>query len=172
MGNSALGGTHQWVGGCLYRRARASCVAQGFTLIELVTVLAIVTTLAALAVPTYSAYVTKARVIQAIATISEMSTAIASYKGDTGALPTSLADIGYGTLFDPWGNPYKYINIETARGTSSLRKDKFLVPLNSDYDLYSMGKDGKSQQSLAPQVSHDDIIRANDGGYIGLASMY
>jgi len=52
------------------------------------------------------------------------------------------------------------------------RKDRFLVPINSDFDLYSMGKDGQSVGPLTAQKSHDDIIRANDGGYYGLASNF
>jgi general secretion pathway protein G len=52
------------------------------------------------------------------------------------------------------------------------RKDKNLVPLNSDYDLYSMGKDGESQIPLTVKISHDDIIRANDGAFVGLAIDY
>ena len=46
------------------------------------------------------------------------------------------------------------------------------MPLNSTYDLYSKGKDGASAGPLTAQSSGDDIIRANDGGYIGLASGY
>ncbi|MBX3120823.1 MAG: prepilin-type N-terminal cleavage/methylation domain-containing protein [Fimbriimonadaceae bacterium] len=49
------------------------------------------------------------------------------------------------------------------------RKDRFLHPINSDYDLYSMGKDGESVEPLTAQKSHDDIIRANDGSFVGLA---
>ncbi len=52
------------------------------------------------------------------------------------------------------------------------RKDRFLVPINSDYDLYSKGKDGESKAPLSPKVSHDDIIRANDGAFVGLASEF
>jgi hypothetical protein len=35
-----------------------------------------------------------------------------------------------------------------------------------------MGEDRDSKAPLVVQVSHDDIIRANDGGFIGLASRY
>jgi general secretion pathway protein G len=52
------------------------------------------------------------------------------------------------------------------------RKDRFLVPINSDFDLYSMGVDGESVGPLTAKKSHDDIIRANDGGYYGLASNF
>lgn len=54
-----------------------------------------------------------------------------------------------------------------SRGTP--RKDRFLHPINSDYDLYSMGKDGESVEPLTARKSHDDIIRANDGSFVGLA---
>lgn len=57
-------------------------------------------------------------------------------------------------------------------GVGQARKDQFLVPLNSDYDLYSKGPDGKSSPPLTAKESRDDIIRANDGAYFGLASEY
>lgn len=49
------------------------------------------------------------------------------------------------------------------------RKERFLHPINSDYDLYSMGKDGESVEPLTAKKSHDDVIRANDGSFVGLA---
>ncbi len=73
-------------------------------------------------------------------------------------------------MLDPWGQAYRYFNIMTAKGKGNLRKDKALNPINSDFDLYSMGKDGDSKLPLTPKVSHDDIIRARDGKFIGLAS--
>ncbi len=57
-------------------------------------------------------------------------------------------------------------------GIGGARKDRFLVPINSDFDLYSMGKDGQSVGPLTAQKSHDDVIRANDGSYYGLASNF
>jgi general secretion pathway protein G len=57
-------------------------------------------------------------------------------------------------------------------GIGGARKDRFLVPINSDFDLYSMGKDGQSAGPLTAQKSHDDVIRANDGGFYGLASNF
>jgi general secretion pathway protein G len=57
-------------------------------------------------------------------------------------------------------------------GKEKQRKDRFLHPLNMDYDLYSMGEDGKSSAPLTAKASHDDIIRANDGQYIGVAANY
>ena len=42
-------------------------------------------------------------------------------------------------------------------------------PLNTDFDVYSMGADGESGQKLDDKVSLDDIIRATDGGFFGLS---
>jgi general secretion pathway protein G len=144
----------------------------GFTLIELVIVVAIISTLAAIAVPLFGAFVDKARVARAIAEIQQIATEIQVYSVDTMSLPDSLDDVGYGDRLDPWGNPYQYLNFATLKGNGKVRKDKNLVPINSDYDLYSMGKDGKSQSPLTAKASRDDIVRANNGGYVGLASAY
>lgn len=50
--------------------------------------------------------------------------------------------------------------------------DRSLHPLNSDFDLYSMGKDGNTAKPITAKISQDDIIRANDGGFVGLARRY
>jgi general secretion pathway protein G len=53
-----------------------------------------------------------------------------------------------------------------------MRKDKNLVPINTDFDLYSLGKDGESVGPLTAIPSRDDIVRANNGSYIGRADSY
>ena len=73
---------------------------------------------------------------------------------------------------DPWGNPYQYTNIATVTGLGKLRKDRFLVPINSDFDLFSMGPDGRFASALTAKISQDDIIRGSDGRYFGVASGY
>jgi general secretion pathway protein G len=52
------------------------------------------------------------------------------------------------------------------------RKDRNLVPINSDYDLYSVGPDGRSVPPLTAHHSQDDIVRARNGAYIGPASEF
>ena len=76
-------------------------------------------------------------------------------------------------MTDPWGNLYVYHKFVIPPGIAAqARKDRFLVPINSQYDLYSMGKDGDSRLPLSVPVSQDDIVAANDGGFVGLASRY
>ena len=53
-----------------------------------------------------------------------------------------------------------------------VRKDKNLVPVNNDFDLYSMGKDGASTPAFTAKMSQDDIVRANNGKYVGLVADY
>jgi general secretion pathway protein G len=135
-------------------------------------VVAILATLAAIAVPGYVSFVDKARLVRAIHDIQQIDRALRLYYDDYMQFPPTLAAVNYGDLLDPWGNPYQYLNIATTKGKGALRKDYSLVPINTDFDLYSMGKDGKSQPPLTAKASHDDVIRAHDGGYIGLASRY
>jgi general secretion pathway protein G len=144
----------------------------GFTLIEVMIVIAILGTLTTLALPAYKNHVYEAQKVRAMEEIRTMESEIREYELQLNYFPDSLNDIGRGTLRDPWGNPYQYLNIATMKGNGMARKDRFLVPLNSDFDLYSIGKDGKSAGPLTAKISHDDIIRANDGGYVGLASEY
>ena len=78
-----------------------------------------------------------------------------------------------GGLLDPWTHPYQYLRINGANiKGSSLRKDKSLVPVNTDFDLYSMGKDGASVSPFTAKQSRDDIVRANNGKFVGLAADY
>jgi general secretion pathway protein G len=144
---------------------------RGFTILELMLVVAVGATLTALAVPAYTDYVEKARVVQAMAAIKRISEHIDTYELENNFLPGALSDVGQGGQIDPWGNPYVYRNL-TGLPPGQARKDQWLVPLNSDYDLYSVGKDGQSQLPLTVPVSKDDVIRANDGGFIGLAHLY
>ena len=144
----------------------------GFTLLELVVVISILGTLASIAVPIYSDWIEKAKVTKAISEIRTLEKAILSYEISEGTLPETLADIGKGGLSDPWGNPYQYLNFQMVKGKGEMRKDHFMVPINTDFDLYSMGPDGKSSPPLNAKASYDDIIRANDGSYVGTAATY
>jgi len=144
----------------------------GFTLIELIVVIAIVGILAGIGVPAYRAYLEKARMTKTVSDMRVVEKEILAYKATKDRLPDSLNDINRENMKDPWGNPYQYLNIETATGKGKMRKNRFLVPINTDFDLYSMGKDGKSQSPLTSKASSDDIVRASNGKYMGIASEY
>jgi len=151
---------------------RSALGGNGYTIVELVIVLAIVGVLTAVSIPIYGGYSDRQDHRTAITDINVLQTAIARFRTEFGALPSSLDGVAEPGLVDPWGNPYEYLNIEDMQPGDKPRKDKNLVPINSDYDLYSMGKDGDSAIPLTVKISHDDIIRANDGAFVGLAIDY
>jgi general secretion pathway protein G len=147
----------------------------GFTLLEILICLAIVATLAAIAVPTYTELLKGIKQDTVIEDIRQIEKAIMLFQADQGRLPKTLIEAGI-TLVDPWGNPYQFIPIQgqplKGKGKVKPRKDKFLHPLNSDYDLWSMGADGKTALPLTAKASRDDIIRAGDGSYYGRGEDY
>ena len=148
----------------------------GFTLIEMLLVMAIIATISALAVPALQQAVENARVARAIGDIESMQIELLTWRANMDSLPVSLAAIGRSGEVDPWGTPYQYLRLETPGdpnpSTAQARKDRFLVPLNSDFDLYSMGKDKSSVAPLNAKASRDDIVRALDGAFIGLAAKF
>ena len=144
----------------------------GLSLIELVLALAIVSILAGIATAAYRGYVTEARVSTVITDLRNIAVVLDDLAMD-GSLPDSLDQVQI-SMTDPWGNPYQYLRIAGAgRGIAGrARKDHELVPLNTDYDLYSSGPDGRSRSPLTARASRDDIVRANNGGFFGLAEDY
>lgn len=142
----------------------------GMTLVELMLAVAIVGVLGAIAVPSYQAYVDRVRVAQAVSDIRSIEARITRYEVETRSLPDSLNDLDAGGFTDPWGNPYQYLNLEDKKSRGKSRKDHSLVPINSDYDLYSMGRDGRSVPPLTGQPSRDDVVRGRNGQFVGRAS--
>lgn len=145
---------------------------EGFTLVEILIVLAILLTISAMAIPSVLGAILTAKNAAAVGDITTMETEIAQYEIINNALPPDLSAIGRANFLDPWGNPYQYLNHATMHGNGQARKDRFLVPLNDDYDLYSMGPDGQSVSPLTAKASQDDIVRASDGAFVGIASQF
>jgi len=148
----------------------------GFTLMELMAVVAVVGLLAAIALPGYAAVIERQKVVQAGLDLHEIAMLIERYRTLRFSIPESLDDLGPNLNLpkDPWGRDYQFLNFNSpAPGVNGkIRKDHNLHPLNSEFDLYSLGKDGLSQAPLTARASHDDVIWARDGGFVGLAEDY
>jgi general secretion pathway protein G len=134
--------------------------------------MAIVATLLTIAIPAYKNYSDAKDVALAKQEIIEISSAIDRYFASQSRFPDSLADVSMHNKTDPWGNLYIYLNLSDPSLTGNPRKDGKLHPVNSDYDLYSTGKDGLSKPPFNNSKSRDDIVRANNGKFIGLAAEY
>lgn len=117
----------------------------------------------------YGEALDKARLTRAIAEIRTLEKEVAAWEIDRSTLPEDLAAIGRDGLLDPWGRPYVFVNFAAAGNKAKPRKDRFLVPVNSTYDLYSKGQDGESKAPFTARMSHDDVVRAADGAFVGLA---
>jgi general secretion pathway protein G len=152
-------------------RSKSWILTAGFTLVELMIACAIMGTLAAIATPTFYSYMQRVEQQRVYNEIRMLEKEIFIFQATYGRFPKDLAEIGMDKLLDPWGNPYRYLPVEGSP-PGKLRKDHFMVPVNSDFDLYSMGKDGKTASPFTSKNSRDDIVRANDGQYLGLVADY
>jgi general secretion pathway protein G len=258
-----------------HRRGRRSRGERGFTLLELAIVVTILAILATVGVPQYLSALRTARIGKSKHELVTIACAIDAYTaGNSGRLPLTLHQVGFGGRRDPWGVPYCYLNyadgtgdglqwaiaaglvdpgafqgdpgggggsggggggavvprrigfaprrpqgdvgvsparraaaraqaaavataldrdmtlaevvsLETSIATSASfslfvgvdsqttrRRDRYLFPLNTDYDLFSLGPDSRTAVSLGETVGLDDVIRANNGGFFGPASEY
>jgi general secretion pathway protein G len=142
----------------------------GFTILELLAALAMLAILVAIAVPGYQVYIERARESRALAELGELEIAVNEFLAANSAqLPANLAAIGLGGKIDPWGNAWVYVNLSLG---GAPRTDQNGDPINTQYDLYSLGPDGATALSLTDGASEDDIIRASDGGFIGVVDDY
>jgi general secretion pathway protein G len=153
-----------------YLIARWAWNRRGLTLIELVVVLGLIATLATIALFLYGNVNEKAMVARAADDIATLSSEISTFEMMNERLPTSLTEINRATFKDPWSRAYEYLDVSTS--PASLARTGRSSPINTDFDLYSKGKDGTSTPPLTASGSRDDIVRANDGQYVGLASNY
>lgn len=149
----------------------------GITLVELLVVVAVLATLTGLGIAGYSSYRDTAFINTSKQELIEISALIERYKLATGKWPTSLEEVKQDSKQDPWGNNYVYARIPNLIGqvntaNTNIRQDANQRPINTFYDLYSKGIDGETKSNISTDVSKDDVIRARDGDFVGLASDY
>jgi len=101
------------------RRHSGTLLSRGFTLIEVMLVVVIISILLGIAVKNTSGNLTKANNVAARASLKSIETAVQSYEMDNMRLPESLDDLtrqqdGNGPylrpseLIDPWSQKYQY----------------------------------------------------------------
>jgi general secretion pathway protein G len=143
---------------------------RAFSLVETLVVCALLSTLASIAAGIYLSALKTARVGRAIGDLRALSTDIQLFHAEHERYPTTLGEARPIVPNDPWGRPYVYTDLSQQGSRGKARKDGRLNPINSDFDLYSLGADGRTTTPLGAPMSRDDVIRARDGGVLGLAS--
>ena len=99
----------------------------GFTLIELMIVVAIIAIIAAIAIPAYQDYVIRAQVSEGVALsqVAGSKTAIMEFYTNTGKLPTLAASIGIPAAISVNGTYVSRVDVGTAAGGAGLVKVTF-----------------------------------------------
>ena len=155
-------------------KSKVNSNSGAFSLVEFSLVLLITALIISTVGPAYFNLIDEAKTEETEESIEGHAQKIDDFYNINGNYPDSLEEVFSPVPLDPWGNPYQYLRINggSIKGKGNQRKDKNLVPINSDYDFYSMGPDGKSVPPLTANDSKDDIVRGQNGGYFGPASEY
>ena len=140
-------------------------IQKGVSLIELMVAIAILGIVASLAASVYTEYTLSANVSKAIQEIRMIGLLVTEFQRSTRGNPADLSIVGVSNK-DPWGRDYQYLDVTITANAGQARMDNG-TPINTDFDLYSMGPDGDSAVSLTNPQSQDDVIRASNGRYVG-----
>lgn len=112
--------------------SRASCAMAGFTLIEMIVVLAVLSLLVATAVPLAGAVMQADRRQEAVRELHEVGEALQSYWFDNAAFPAALNSAGFygvhlqpgvrnGTIEDPFGAGQQYVYaVDAVNGIATV----------------------------------------------------
>ncbi len=144
----------------------------GFTLFELMATVILTFIIVLFATPWYGDYVNRAKVAHAIGDIGEIYIKINTFDLNNRRYPADLNELGIADQLDPWGNPYQFLVFDDVIVEGPKRKNRDMHPVNSDYDIYSMGPDGDTATPFTSIPGGDDVVMAGDGTYFGRAADY
>ena len=102
----------------------------GFTLLELMVTIAIISILAMVGLPTYMDYITRTKIIEDFATVNVIKIQIVEYYNSTGTLPTKNRHLGLGKDKDIKGIRLEKVKIDKKPmpGTIKLHYNKKELP--------------------------------------------
>lgn len=97
----------------------------GFTLIELMMVVAVIAALVSLAVPTYRDFTIRAKVAECISASAPYKTSISEFKQTTGVYPANMIEAGIyqGNQASQYCSYFMYNNVRGANGDFAIEVD-------------------------------------------------
>ena len=156
---------------------------KGFTLIELMIVVAIIGILAAIAIPAYQDYTIRAQVSEGMTLASDIKAGVAEYMAQTGEWPGDLAEAGVTSATGAANKAARYVaSIDVTDGTIQIVYGKDangkidtqrldiqpLVNLNGDV-VWRCGKSTAANGALAQPPG---AAAASDAGTTDLADKH
>ena len=93
---------------------------QGFTLIELMIVVAIIGILAAIAIPAYQDYTIRAKVSEPITFADAAKTSVSEYYQSQGGMPAGMSAAGIQTTTSPYIASVSYTQVSTSESTITI----------------------------------------------------
>lgn len=108
-------------------------VQQGFTLIELMIVVAIIGILAAVAVPQYQQYTVRGQISEGLAMASEFKAAVSEFYSARGAYPTNNAAVSFASATNAYRGNY-VSDIQIQGGNINIRYSSTAARANAAID--------------------------------------